>query len=293
MRVLMVISIIAVGFGLALVGREAAYARTPTPTATSTPMPSPTYTPSAQQISTFAGVCWLDAQPCRGEMSARINGVICARDTTPVSVPGVAGLVFHLAVPSKDVLPGCGYEGATVEFFIGNERAALTGIWRTGPFQHMTFIAGHPFAFFVGGLGLVGTVSNEVVVPYVGDKPCGFSYMGPSGYQAIVYSSEQEPGCGTEGAQITFKLLDAEGNVTTSLVPVIAENRALWHAWDGISPPQAVNLMMAPAGGIKIGNVGTGESQRNGTALWKEMALVLAAMGLGGVAVGSALRRRA
>jgi hypothetical protein len=198
-------------------------------------------------------------------------------------------LVYNVAVLSSEARPGCGYEGATVTFLLGGQQATRTGVWRSGSFQIMPFIAGHPFALFGGFVNTDRSLSNEVLVPYVGDKACGYTKWGDGGgYETAVYSNEQAPGCGTEGAQITFKLLDAQGNVIA-----VAQEKGIWHAWDGVAASQQLNLTMAPVGGpsIKIGNVGAGGSQQSGT-LWREMSLVLAALGLGGVAAGAALRRR-
>jgi hypothetical protein len=109
-------------------------------------------------------------------------------------------------------------------------------------------------------------------------------------YGAVVYSAEQQAGCGVEGAEVSFKLLDTAGNVIA-----VANEKGTWHAWDGVSAPQQLNLTIVPVGsaGIKMANVGTGGPQAGGTSVWASLSLVLVSVGLGGVAAGAALRRRA
>jgi hypothetical protein len=118
------------------------------------------------------------------------------------------------------------------------------------------------------------------LVPYIGDKACG--------YAGVVYSNEQEPGCGVEGSQITFKLLDAQRNVIA-----VANEKATWHAWDGISEPQQLNLTFGPAGSITTPNTGTGGGPAQATAPWGPLALALASLGLTGGIAALAFRRRA
>jgi hypothetical protein len=183
--------------------------------------------------------------------------------------------MFLLKVPSSDIRPGCGYEGAAIEFFVEGERANLTGIWQAGAAQQTSLIAGHSFAFFCGGLGLVGPLGDKVVVPYLNGEACGYSYMGPSGYQAIVYSEGQEQGCGTEGAEMSFKLVDAQTSVVADLVPVVAAESVLWHSWDGVSSCQVLNLMRAPA--IQVGSVGDGSGAHISTG---RRGMATAALGL-------------
>jgi hypothetical protein len=163
-----------------------------------------------------------------------------------------------------------------VTFFVDGQQAARTAVWRSGgggdPSRILNIIVGHPFARFI-------VVLDGRVVPYIGEKLCGNS--------EVVYSNEQEPGCGVEGSQITFKLLDAQGNVVA-----VANERAIWHAWDGVSDPQRLALTFGPAGGITLPGTGTGHGPERAAALWGPLALALTSLGLaGGIAL--AFRRRA
>jgi hypothetical protein len=108
----------------------------------------------------------------------------------------------------------------------------------------------------------------------------------PDLYEAIVFSSQQESVCGIEGAQVSFKLLDAQGNVIA-----VANEKAIWHAWDG-HQAQHLNLTFGPRGGVAIGNVGTGDGSRGHANAWGAVAIALSATGLTGIAVGASLKRR-
>ena len=103
-----------------------------------------------------------------------------------------------------------------------------------------------------------------------------------------VYSQEQRVGCGTEGAEVTFKLVDGQGNTLAT-----AEQKGIWHAWDGMrDTSQILNLTLVTPGGIRIGNVGTGDSQGSGGTPTGVVALGLALAGVATVAAGATLRKR-
>lgn len=274
-----------------------ASARTPTPTTTPTPTPAvtlapPTFTPSPAQFSTFEGQCWLDARPCNGQtVSARINGAVCVSPASYSYVPPDADQVlFVLKVPSKDVTPGCGSEGATVQFFVGDRAVGQPSVWHAGATEIRAFVVGFPFAHFAGALRIDRRLSNESLVPYVGGNLCGYGVFGPPpyGYGAEVFSNEQQPGCGTEGAQITFKLLDAQGNVAG-----VAREKGNWHAWGGLSGPQQLDLTFGPAGSITMPGTGSGGASLDGGTPWARLPVVLELVGLAAAALGLALRRRA
>ena len=294
MRMFTLVSLVAVGLGLALVGGEPAYARTPVPTATptATSTPSPTPTPSPQQIAVFRGQAWLNGRASGGPITARIGDVICSEPSISITPADSTETLYTMRVLSNDLRPGCGQPGAGITFFVEDNQASQTALWQAGGDQFLTLIAGPPFARFSGTLSNSRTL-NESVVPFINNQACGYprgsGFVDPEHtYATVVFSDEQQPGCGTEGAQITFKLVDAQGNVIA-----VAAEKGVWHAWGG-HDSQQLNLTMAPVGGpsIKIGNVGTGGSQHSGT-LWRKLSLVLAAVGLGGVSAGSALRKRA
>jgi hypothetical protein len=99
-----------------------------------------------------------------------------------------------------------------------------------------------------------------------------------------VYSAEQQAGCGVEGSQVTFKLLDPQGNVIA-----VDRETGTWHAWDGVSYPQQVDLTFGPAGGITM--PGTGDKP-GGASPWLPLSVGLALVGLAGGIGGFALRGR-
>jgi hypothetical protein len=221
---------------------------------------------------------WINAQNQAREVTARIGDTVCATGV-PLVPPGTSAGFFSLSVPAEEALPGCGYEGAVVTFFVDGRQAPQTAIWHSGDmYQIINAIIGPPFAHFI-------VISEEVqfgpdrrLVPYIGDKVCG--------YADVVYSNEQQAGCGVEGSQITFKLLDAQGNVVA-----VANEKATWHAWDGVSAPQQLNLTFEAVGGVTMPSAGDG--LQRATAPWGPLALALASLGLTGGVAALAFRRRA
>jgi len=307
MRVVSGILITCVCTGAALFVGSPAEARTPAPTPTSAP--TPTATPSIPPVQ-FNVFPWVNADNTCREVTAYIESTLCATGIPVVSpgshntgYHGSHGLVFHLSVPSQQDKPGCGYEGAEVTFSIDGQRAPQTAVWHSGGImpQHITAIIGPPFARLHGLLYTDLILGNERVVPYVGGQVCAdappfqspFQWIGASPYSwgVVVYSNEQVPGCGVEGSQITFKLLDSQGNVVA-----VANEKGTWHAWDGISDMQIVDLTLAPADGgatISMPNTGTGGASPGEARVWGRLSVLLAFAGLTSAALGFALRKRA
>ena len=310
MRMFALVSLVAVGLGLALVVREPAYARTRTPTATPTPTPTATPTVPPNQIARFGGQAWADGWVSDAAVTAKIGGVDCGR-RFPLAIvcdPGPCGPMYGLDVVSSQIKPGCGYEGATIQFYVGDQ-PAQTAAWHGGSDQGIRLIAGPPFALNFGGFSWNGDLprvdgapspgQTGALVPYVGDVACGHTEwlrraawldtpIKSYEYGVVVFSDQQQAGCGYEGAPITYKLLDPNGNVIA-----VAREKGVWHAWDGMLPSQQLNPTFSSGGGIKLGNVGTGGSEESGTCVWTSLSLLLASLGLGGIAAGAALRRRA
>lgn len=264
---------------LALLVVDAAHAQTPTPTSVLTP----TATSVPLEPALFIVVPWVNGQnTAHGNVTARIGETLCATGV-PLVLPGGSRVDYSLSVPSQEAVPGCGYEGAVVTFFVDGRQAPQTAIWRSGgagdPSRIINAIIGPPFAHFI-------TISEEAefepgrsLVPYIGGKACG--------YGGVVYSNELEPGCGVEGAEVTFKLLDAQGNVVA-----VAKEKGTWHAWDGMSDPQLLNLTFEPAGGITMPGTGTGD-EAGRAASWGHLAVALASVGMAGGIAAAAFRRRA
>ena len=265
---------------LMLLDGRTASAATPTPTPT--PVPVSTATPVPPEPAFFSVIPWVNGQNTAHDVTAKIGETTCA--TSGPGISGGARLHFQLLVPSEEDLPGCGYEGAVVTFFVDGRQAAQTAIWHSGDmYQIINAIIGPPFARFitVWSAEIPGIIRpGGRLVPYIGDKACGNS--------EVVYSNEQEAGCGVEGSQVTFKLLDAQGNVLA-----VANETATWHAWDGVSDPQKLDLTFGPAGVITTPNTGTGDGPERATAPWGPLALALASLGLTGGIAALALRRRA
>ncbi len=265
-----------------------ASARTPTPTATPTPAPPAIATPVPPQPAVFGGVVWVNAHPVADrDVTAKIGDTVCATLKAPLATPPGGGApTYGVAVPPENVLPGCGREGATVTFFVGDQQAAQTVEWHAGEDMRVDLTVGPPFARFDGVVRPARITDRRPVVPYVNTVGCGYSFINDTGdgYTSIVYSSGQQAGCGLEGSLVTFKLLDAQGNVVA-----VANEKGTWHAWDGVSDPQRLDLTFGPATVITMPGTGTGDGSRHAGSAWALLGFV----GLAGAVLGLALRKRA
>lgn len=297
--------------------------RNPTPTAISTMKPAhtpestPAPTPPAQQVSSFFGEIWLDAfggYPRAGWVTARIGGTVCGEEVScyadkpvpciriPVNPCCPDQLSYRLDVFSASVRPGCGYEGATISFFVGDERADQTAVWHAGSSQELNLTAGPRPALFRGSLtlGVEHPIKpfGYLVVPYVGGNPCGPPrYIGletPAQryhYSSIVHSAKQQAGCGVEGAEIVFKLLWTKmpEDLNASEVIAVARERGIWRPWDG--EPSELNLTMVPIG-ISVGNVGTGRPTEAASSNWaRASSIALLVFGAAATTTGLAMRK--
>ena len=162
-------------------------------------------------------------------MTARVGDTVCATDSNPV-VPtdGQNRLLFTLRVPSAEVVPSCGTEGAQVTFFVGDQQAVETAAWHAGAQQFMFFVAGNPFARFDGSL------SKQ---PFPGSQLClllGRHYAvlatGFGWTRGRRSPPQSAPWLRDAGAAGHLQILDARGNVFA-----VAIETGTWHAWDGIT----------------------------------------------------------
>ncbi len=88
-----------------------------------------------------------------------------------------------------------------------------------------------------------------------------------------------------EGAQVAFKVLDAQGRVLA-----VADQTAAWHAYPESAPSPFLTLTFSAPTAIQVGNVGGGPE--GGGNAWLRLSLALASLGLAGAVAGFALRRR-
>jgi len=272
-----------------------AAARTATPTSTPTPVPPAIATPVPPEPADFAVIPWVNGRNSAREVTAKIGVTLCATGHPSFTTGSRPRAIFQLSVPSEEVVPGCGREGAVVTFFVDGQQAPQTAVWHPRAFlgsdQTVQVIIGPPFAHFTGGVGPSRVSSSQVIQPYVGNIPCGYGRAGDPGdaYGAVVYSAEQQAGCGVEGSQITLKLLDAQGNVVA-----VANEKGTWHAWDGVFEHiQRLDLTFGPASVITMPGTGTGDGPHGEGSEWAGLSILLGFVGLAGAALGLALRRQA
>jgi len=287
-----------------------AQARAPTPTPTPWPYPTPwptsTPRPPADQLASFGGAAWVDARMSGGPVGAKIGDQICGEEATVVSPPcdpACTILSYGIDVVSDQLKPGCGYEGATIAFFVEGRQASQTATWYAGSHQFLPLIAGPPFARKWGGfagtpdlpiLHYPYSEESSVLIPYIDGVACGYNdYLWCDGeggcrYSAVIYSEQQRAGCGYEGAPIMFKLVDGQGNVMAT-----AAERGAWHAFDGTDQTaEELDLTLVTPSGIRIGSVGTGDSRESGGMRAGVVALGLAIAGVAMFVAGATLRAR-
>ncbi|MCJ7491570.1 MAG: hypothetical protein MUP15_05410 [Dehalococcoidia bacterium] len=282
---------VLVAAAVASLSLAAAVANARTPTAA----PTPTPTVAAPTTADYDIILWADARQSSQPIVAKIGDVVCGGETqAPVMPPDSGVLVHHVRMQSAASSPGCGRPGATVTFFVGDRQADRTAEWRAGEDQSLTLLVGPPFARIWGNADLHLNTGGERLAPFIGQEVCGYqenSWQGaapPFGYSLVVYSRELRAGCGVEGAQVSFKLLDEHHNVLA-----VAVEKGFWHAWDGTPATfESLNLTMVPPGDIRVGSVGTGDSRESDGPLIDVVVLGLALAGLATLATGATLRKR-
>ena len=302
---------------------------TPTATPTAKPTPTPTpWLPlpplPPEEVAKFSGEVWLETVsgrwPLEGHVTARVADAVCGDETVgaspcpdqpcvvPPSDPPPHIRKFQMDVVSAALKPGCGYEGAPVTFFLGDKQAIRTAMWHAGTSQEVNLTAGPPFAFFQGEFTLAFQTAEPIGVSYpagmialIGDNVCGQATRGiwrgrdPQGrdvywYSVLVYSDEQQQGCGVEGDEVAFDLIwhGGPGSMNVGRTVAVAREKGVWHAWDG-TPPE-FNLTMYPVG-VQLANVGDGGSRDGGAAAWADLSLGVSALGLLGIVAAAVLRK--
>lgn len=308
-RAVIVASVAMFILSASLAGGAVAYARTPTRTATPTPSPTPTATPTINPASLgsrpaeFIVWLWVDGHRSSEPIVPKVGDVVCGEDGGPVSVTESGDEQQLVYVETAPKVPGCATEGSTITFFVDGRQANQTWRYHREPNVWVRFLVltvGPSFAR-VGGyfswpdqlpiLNGSEDDSKSVLIPYIDGRACGYDWvLAPEGghrYVVVVYSSEQRAGCGYEGAPITFRLVDGQGNVLAT-----AEEKGVWHAWDGTdATAEQLNLTLVTPRGIRIGSMGTGGSDARSTP--SDAVLGLALAGVAALATGVVLRRRA
>lgn len=185
----------------------------------------------------FRGHACIDAD-CSSAMLghpvvAKIGDVVCGQTQTdfPISDGQVQSL-YEIAVAPTEKTAGCGTDGATVDLYIDGRKTAQTATWTDGTNTYLDLWVGADFAAFSGWTTCDGKPCYNCFSPcptanitaYVDGKLCGS--MHPDGWLIInsygplvVKSDESEPGCGTPGGTVTFKINDKTVAETASWSP--------------------------------------------------------------------------
>jgi hypothetical protein len=172
---------------------------------------------------TMSGVTWIDATPAGEEVRALIGGQECGRgrvfhfNSEPPEVVGT----YSLVIASDAMKSGCGVRGSQVIVFIDDQRVNRDFTWAPGDNQ-VPLVVGPDFARYYGHLVLdAGLAPAMRVVPYLNGIACGTQFMGGElytpfdwWYELTVYPDALQPGCGYDGAEISFMLeIDGQSSV--------------------------------------------------------------------------------
>ncbi len=283
---------------VAIIAIQSVYAEmptsTPTPTAASTPLPAGrwwlTPTPSSAEgpVATFHAYVWVDAQPEAGDVVLpKIGDQVCGSAARRLVTEG--GSYWDVEVVSDSFMPGCGTPGVIITFWVEGRRANETAQWYPGEEERIELVVGAPFALF-GGIVNRDINWPEEIMPVINGKDCGYAIHGfvdANVYDVVVYADEFRQGCGVDGTQVKFKLVDVE----TGEVKAVAREAGTWHAMLS----EHLDLTLIEGMGISFGNVGTGKSAQDANDIRDvEVALLLAgAFGLGAGAIVKIKKHRA
>jgi hypothetical protein len=236
------------------------------------------------------GLAWVDARASWETVTAKIGDTVCG-EANPLG-PGVGTPFYSLDVASDEAVPGCGKPGDLITFFVGDKQANQRAEWQGSEgYRSLDLVVGPPFARFAGNIALKRMPVQERVIPFIGDVACGYQFSswlgeGPIyGYQVVVYSEELKAGCGTDGAEVNFQLVDE----STGEVVSVAMGSATWRA---MAFEKDVNLSFPEAAIEEIPVAGGGSGGGGASGWWGAIALALVAMGGGALAGARALRRR-
>jgi hypothetical protein len=191
-----------------------------------------------------------------------------------------------LVVPSANEKEGCGSEGATITFTIGNRPANETKAWYSGDQPGMTLTTGPPYAQYSGTVRVGGQeVHGSAVKAYVADTFCGEAEGLRGTYGVIVPPAELKPGCGEEGAVVRFMIGEDEADQIAQWAAGRHELN-LTAAAAAPSPtstlPASPTVSLSPSptaapGGIPdVGGGGTASSSGDGS--WRPITLAAAAL---------------
>jgi len=178
----------------------------------------------------FYGRAWVDGRlaPDGSELEALVDGKVCARSRTQDEY-------FAISVSS-----GCGQEGRGVEFKLAGQAVdwvrssqgrGLADYWpsrRPGTAEQIYLGAGEPFAVLRGTVwayqvpGAPGSLKGLPVKALIGDTVCGEDTMSVgqvAGFEMVVPGASLVPGCGVEGATVTFQVGDRLANESVGWSP--------------------------------------------------------------------------
>ena len=166
-----------------------------------------------QHLPTFLGDAWKDAERIDNpSVEAIIGNKNC---TGPGGVhPTDQGLAFYqISVIPASIVSGCGEPGSVIQFTLNGETANETAIWQdegasAANHHRLTLTIGPAFAWWVPVVEPIQQAIEDEdlhVEAFIGDTLCGRAERpGLPGVLLVVPSAELVPGCGTEGATVTF-----------------------------------------------------------------------------------------
>lgn len=174
--------------------------------------------------SYFSGHACVDADCSQANYNkpvvAKIGDVVCGSSyLNKPYTDGQEQSYYQISVAPAEKTPGCGTEGATVDFYIDGRKTAQSGSWSDGSQPDLDIWVGPDFAAFEGMTTCDGKPCYICFEPcqtvnvkaYIGAVKCGemspYGWLLVGGYgPLIVKSADDQRGCGTLGATVTFTI---------------------------------------------------------------------------------------
>jgi hypothetical protein len=166
---------------------------------------------STRSFPHFVGLAWSDAAPVRRpDVRAFVNRKDCTAGGG-IRPPDQLPSTFEISVASDLLNPGCGVPGSVIRFMVNGREANETAIWLANTRSTTDLVVGPPFAYFFGYVNLpTGEPDSRPqtsVEAFIGGVLCGSAHnLAYPGEILVVLPAVMRPGCGVDGALITFRV---------------------------------------------------------------------------------------
>jgi hypothetical protein len=146
------------------------------------------------------GSAWVDGAPVeQANVRAFVGDVDCTVAASGLIPPDSGPAAFLTFVAPEGLIEGCGGPDSEVGLTIEGLPAHQTLAWDY-QLPYTVFTAGHPVALYAGALNI--HADTEDIRAFIDGTACSATYATFGGFFLSVFSAEQVPGCGVEGAEV-------------------------------------------------------------------------------------------